>query len=105
MDKGFIITVIGMLIVTYIPRMLPAVGLSRLKLPDWLLEFLDYIPVAVLAALLLPSIVVQNGHIALSLSNHYLIAAIPAFIAAIFKRNLFIPVIVGLAAYILLGIF
>jgi branched-subunit amino acid transport protein len=103
MDKNFIIALIGMFIVTYIPRMLPAVGLSRVKLPSWFIEFLEYIPVAVLAALLLPSILVQNGHVELNLNNHYLIASIPAFAAAIFKRSLFIPVIVGLAAYIILS--
>lgn len=103
MDKGFIITLAGMFLVTYIPRMLPAVGLSRLKLPSWFIEFLEYIPVAVLAALLLPSLVVRDGRLALNLNNDYLLAAIPAFIAAIFKRNLFIPVIVGLAAYMLLS--
>lgn len=102
MHKGFVIALVGMLAVTYIPRMLPALGLSRLALPSWFMEFLEYIPVAVLAALLFPSILIQNGRLAISWHNHYLIAAIPAFAAAIFKRSLFLPVIAGVAAYILL---
>jgi branched-subunit amino acid transport protein len=38
--------------VTAIPRVLPLVALSRMELPGWLLGWLRYVPVAVLAALL-----------------------------------------------------
>jgi branched-subunit amino acid transport protein len=38
--------------VTAIPRVLPLVALSRMDLPGWLLGWLRYVPVAVLAALL-----------------------------------------------------
>jgi branched-subunit amino acid transport protein len=38
--------------VTAIPRVLPLVALARVDLPGWLLGWLRYVPVAVLAALL-----------------------------------------------------
>ncbi|MDI6601059.1 MAG: AzlD domain-containing protein [Thermoanaerobacteraceae bacterium] len=100
MDIKFIFVLIGMALVTYIPRIIPALGLSRVNLPDWALRFLDYIPVAVLSALLFPSIMMTKGRLDIALSNPYLIASIPTVIAAYFSRNLFIPVIVGIVSYI-----
>jgi branched-subunit amino acid transport protein len=38
--------------VTAIPRVLPLVALSRVELPAWLSDWLGYVPVAVLSALL-----------------------------------------------------
>ncbi|HEY3315216.1 MAG TPA: AzlD domain-containing protein, partial [Bacillota bacterium] len=42
----------GMALVTYLPRMLPLVVLSRFKLPPAVLRWLSFVPVAVLSALL-----------------------------------------------------
>lgn len=96
----FISVLVGMTLVTYIPRMLPAMGLYRVNLPGWCLKFLDYIPVAVLSALLFPSIMMPNGRLNISITNPYLIASIPTVISAYFSRNLFIPVIVGIISYV-----
>ena len=51
--KGEIIPIIiGMGIVTYIPRWLPLFFLSRRRLPPWLIDWLDFIPAAILSALI-----------------------------------------------------
>src|SRR3989442_11429564 len=44
--------VLGCALVTAVPRVLPLVALSRLQLPPWLADWLRYVPIAVLAALL-----------------------------------------------------
>src|SRR5207245_3037398 len=44
--------VLGCALVTAVPRVLPLVALSRLQLPPWLADWLRYVPLAVLAALL-----------------------------------------------------
>lgn len=100
MDIRFILVLIGMSLVTYIPRMLPVLGLSKVNLPNWALRFLDYIPVAVLSALLFPSIMVSGGELDITLSNPFLVASIPTMIAAYLSHNLFIPVIVGIVFYV-----
>jgi branched-subunit amino acid transport protein len=46
--------IVGMGIVTYVPRWLPLIFLSRRQLPQWLVDWLDFIPVAILSALLAP---------------------------------------------------
>ena len=44
--------VLACALVTAVPRVLPLLVLSRLNLPAWLLDWLRYVPVAVLASLL-----------------------------------------------------
>lgn len=38
--------------VTLVPRILPLLVFSKLQIPDWGLKWLNYIPIAILAALL-----------------------------------------------------
>jgi branched-subunit amino acid transport protein len=50
----YLILVVGMGLVTYIPRWFPIFFLSRRQLPQWFSEWLDLIPVAILSALVFP---------------------------------------------------
>ena len=54
-DTTFIFIILGAMVVTYIPRMLPLVLLSKSKLPKKVEEFLDYIPIAILGSILFSS--------------------------------------------------
>ena len=46
--------IIGLMIVTYIPRLLPFILISNKKLPSKLTSFLEYVPYAGLGALIIP---------------------------------------------------
>jgi len=92
-----LITILGMGVVTYLPRLLPAWLLRGRELPPFLVAWLRYVPVAVLAALLMPSLLVQHGEFALQWSNLYLWAAVPAVITAWKTKNMFATVLVGMA--------
>lgn len=48
----FLALVLACAAVTAAPRVLPLVALSRFDLPGWLADWLRYVPVSVLAALL-----------------------------------------------------
>ncbi len=86
----------GMALVTYLPRMLPLVLLSRIGLPLWLRRWLSYVPVAVLAALLLPSITMVDGRLFLVPSNKFLIVSLPTFLVAARTRSLVLTVSFGI---------
>ena len=85
-----------MALVTFIPRLLPAWFLREKKLPPFLISWLKFVPVAVLAALLLPSLLIQDGKMNLSINNLYIWAALPAGYIAWKKKSLFGTVIVGM---------
>lgn len=63
--------IVGMMLVTYLPRLLPLVALSRRPLPRPLPRFLGYIPFAALGALIIRGAAESAG------------AMLPATIAAI----------------------
>ena len=83
-------------VVTYLPRLLPILLLSSKKLSPLLVAWLRYVPVAVLSAMMLPSLVVTNDQLDFSGSNLFLWAAIPTFLVAWKTRSLFGSVIVGM---------
>ena len=102
MDSKILTILIGMMLVTYLPRMLPLVLLSKLDIPPLVLSWLKYIPIAVLASLLAPELLISNGTLNLSLNNNLLIAAVPAFLTAFKTKNLFYTVFIGMGAVVLL---
>jgi len=102
MDENLILLFAGMGLVTYLPRMLPMVVLSKIKMPALVLRWLRYVPPAVLAALLVPELLLKQGQWHVSLENHFLLAAVPTFAAAFWSRSLFLPVAVGMAAVVFL---
>ena len=57
---AYLILLLGMGAVTFIPRWLPMFFLSGKKLPQWFVDWLDLIPVAILSALLLPALITSG---------------------------------------------
>lgn len=90
--------IIGMAVVTYFSRELPFIILKGKKLKPAIVEWLGYIPVAVLSALLIPELLIDDNskHINISLSNFYLVAGVLTFIFGYFVKNLFLVIIFGI---------
>lgn len=98
MDQNLIfLTILGMLIVTYLPRVLPMWVLSSKSLPPVVEAWLRYVPVAVLAAMLFPALLVQKHQVTLGLDNLFLWAAFPTVIVTWKTRSFFGAVVVGMA--------
>ena len=75
MDQKLIFwTIVGMFLVTWIPRALPVLALASRKLPDSVIHWLSYVPASVLAALVAPEIFLQDGRFYFSLHNIFLLA-------------------------------
>ncbi len=97
--KGVIPIIIGMGIVTYIPRWLPLFFLSRRRLPSWLVVWLDFIPAAILSALILPSLVTTGEPRQFTLGRPDLWVAVPTLIFAVQTRSLAGTVVAGMGLY------
>lgn len=97
---------LGMLAVTYLPRLLPLLLLASRPLPPLVIAWLRYVPVTVLSALLLPSLLVQDGQIAVGHDNLFLWAAFPT-IVVVWKTKSFLGAVltgvgsVAIARYLL----
>lgn len=66
------------------------------SLPALLRRWLDFVPVAVMAALVGPDVFIYDGKFDLSLSNLFLLVSIPTLIVAIISRNYFVTIAVGI---------
>ncbi|MDR3542068.1 MAG: AzlD domain-containing protein [Desulfosporosinus sp.] len=80
--------IIGMALVTYFTRF-GALALFRFTgVPTGLNRWLKYVPVAILTALIVPSLLLPKGYLDISLNNHYLIAGVVAAFVAYKSRNI-----------------
>ncbi|OEH85546.1 hypothetical protein BHU72_15095 [Desulfuribacillus stibiiarsenatis] len=103
MENSLILLILGMALVTYVPRAIPMIFLSDRDLPSWVNEWLGYIPVTVLSALLFPILFMKDQEVAIS-NNIYLIAALPTFIMGFITKNIFVTVLVGMGSVVLLRV-
>ncbi|WP_319584339.1 AzlD domain-containing protein [uncultured Pseudodesulfovibrio sp.] len=97
MDQKIIfLTIVGMLAVTYIPRMVPLVALASRTLPESVVRWLSYVPAAVLSSMLFPALLLKDGSVDVSADNYFLWAAIPAFLLAWRTKSFFGTVALGM---------
>ncbi len=97
MDQTLIFwTIVGMAVVTYLPRLLPTLFLSGRTLRPIISSWLRLVPPAVLAAMLVPSLLVREDSIDLNFNNLFFWAALIAFPVAWKWNSLFATVIVGM---------
>jgi branched-subunit amino acid transport protein len=101
--KEYLAVILGMGLVTFLPRWLPLVYLTKRNLPSWLVEWLDLIPAAILSALLLPELVTGGAPRTLDLLRPELMVAVPTLLFAIFTKSLGGTVITGMLLYWLAG--
>jgi branched-subunit amino acid transport protein len=93
----YFLAIFLMSLVTFLPRVLPVLVLSKRSLPAPLARWLSYIPAAVLAALLGPALLVPVGNIELGFSaNPGFWVSLPVFIVAFITRSLFATVLIGM---------
>jgi len=102
MESQIVLLIFLMMVVTYVPRAAPLLFLTRFNLPKGVIMWLKYIPVAVLSALLYPSILLPGGEFDVSLGNEFLVAALPTLVVMWYTKSLFWAVMVGVLAVSLL---
>jgi branched-subunit amino acid transport protein len=93
--------ILGMAFVTFVPRFLPMAFFSKWVLPEKVKIGLDYIPVAILSAIVFPILFSDGGKI--EIDPHPLLAALPVFLFAWKVKSLWGLVVLGMAVYWALG--
>ncbi len=97
-EKIFIITIFLMMLVTYIPRVMPLHVKSK-HWPSWLRDSVEFLPVALVGAIVIPGLII-NGN-AIDLVTPKFIAFIPTIIVAYYTKNLIFAVLAGTTTFIL----
>ena len=91
--------ILGMGAVTYLPRWLPLFLLSRRPLPGWLVDWLDFIPAAILSALVLPAVLTVGEPRQIDWLKPDLWVTLPTLLFAWETRSLAGTVILGMGLY------
>lgn len=100
MNEGEIWLVIVLLAVaTFIARSSFWLVGHRINLPKRVQEALRYAPACALAAIIMPDLLMNNGHILVSMTNPKLIAGIAATAFFLVKRNMLLTIFFGMAVY------
>jgi len=98
-----LLLILAMGVVTFLPRWLPLFYLSQRRLPEWFVDWLVLIPVAVLSALVVPELVTSGVPRHFSLLQPRLLVALPTFLFALKTKSLGGTVVVGMLLFWLAG--
>jgi len=99
MKSGYLILILGMGLVTYLPRWFPFLFLAKRNLPKWFIDWLDLIPAAILSALLMPALITTGEPRHIEFLRPEFLVAIPTFIFALKTKSLGGTVIVGMVLF------
>src|SRR5512143_1106120 len=96
-----ILMIVGMTLVTVIPRYGVLALLGRVELPKPVFRALKFVPPAVLSAIILPAVLLKDDKIYIALDNSYLVAGIFSGVVAWKTRNLLLTIVLGMAAMLI----
>jgi branched-subunit amino acid transport protein len=90
----------GMAIVTFLIRY-PVLALSgKFELSESFLQILRYVPPAVLTAIVVPAVIMPEDQLLLSYTNARLVGAIAAVAVGLWRKNLLLTIVVGMAVFL-----
>ncbi|MBU1170593.1 MAG: AzlD domain-containing protein [Proteobacteria bacterium] len=98
-EYDYMLLILGMCMVTFLPRWLPVFFLSNRQLPTWFEKWLELIPVALLSAILLPSLIITKNPMGINVFSKELLVAVPTFIIAFYSRSLAGTILGGMFLY------
>ncbi|MBV8250913.1 MAG: AzlD domain-containing protein [Comamonas sp.] len=104
--SGFwvVVTCIGLALITVITRAFFMLPRQELPLPNWLKRGLKYAPLAALAAVIAPEIVMSNGQLIQTLADARLPALVVAVLYFFYKRSILGTIALGMLIYLPLHI-
>lgn len=95
--------IVGMFLVTFCVRYLLWGTAGRFSFPPWMSDALGFVPAAVLTAIIVPAVLMPDGQtIAFNSSNPYFLAAICAVAISLWRNNLMLTIVTGMALFMAL---
>ena len=94
-----VLMITAMMVLTFTPRYLPFALAGRIDFPPLVRRALEFVPIAVLTAIVTQATFYRDSVLSLTVSNHYLIAALCAFVTALLTRHLLLTIVLGLMSY------
>lgn len=99
-DLWTIATIIGMACVTVITRSFFYISSKPWKLPGWAQRGLHYAPIAALAAVIIPEIVMTQGHLIATWNDARLFAVAAGALWFYWRKGVLGTIIAGMLVYL-----
>ena len=100
MDLYTLVVILGLACVTVLARSFFMISRTSWELPHWAQRGLQYAPIAALAAVVLPEVVMTQGHLVTTLRDARLFAAVAGAVAYFWRKDVLITILVGMAVYL-----
>jgi branched-subunit amino acid transport protein len=97
-----LLTILGMTAVTVITRAFFLIPDRELPMPGWLKQGLRYAPLAAIAAIVVPEVVMTQGHLIASWKDARLYAVLAATLYFFWRRDILGTILSGTAAMLVL---
>ncbi len=98
MSTEYLSTIVLMTLVTYGSRVLPFLLFKGKNVQGFARDFIELVPIALLAALVIPELVTPGGTIIL-IHNPFLWTGALMFVFSRFVPNLFLGIVFGMAVF------
>ena len=99
-DLWTVATIIGMACVTVITRSFFYISSKPWKLPAWAQRGLHYAPIAALSAVIIPEIVMTQGHLIATWNDARLFAVAAGVLWFYWRKGVLGTIIAGMAVYL-----
>ncbi|MGN5244929.1 AzlD domain-containing protein [Lactiplantibacillus plantarum] len=98
MSTYIFVTILLCGLVTWLSRIVPFAIIKNLSVPQWLISFLSFVPIAIMTAIFVESLLTYHAGYwpEFNLPNIY--ASIPAILAGVLTKSLLAVVITGIVA-------
>ncbi len=101
MNSGYaLITIVGLTVITVVTRGFFLISKQELVLPDWVKRGLRYAPLAALAAVVVPEVVMAHGELIETWKDARLYAAAAATAYYFWRRGILGTIVTGMAVLI-----
>ena len=99
-DLWTIAVIVGLAAVTVLTRSFFFILDRPWALPDWAHRALQYAPVAALAAVVAPEVVMHNGHLAATWQDARLFATAAGALLFLWRRSVLLTIAGGMSVYL-----
>ena len=99
-DVYTLATIAGMTVITVLTRSFFFLSSNSWRLPVWVTSGLKYAPIAALAAVVVPEIITNAGHLVSTWKDARLFAAVAAMAWYFWRRSLLGTILAGMATYL-----
>lgn len=95
-----IVTIVGMTLITIVTRCFFFLSSRPLHLPQWARNGMQYAPIAALAAVIIPEIVMSQGHVIATWHDARLFGAAAGIAWFYWRKSVLGTIIAGMAVYL-----